>query len=100
MFASQLAQLPRLSELFVTKGYTQGIWAGPLATQEGSAAFERFLHSLKRLTSLRVLRVAAINDDVSLSRSAPLCSCTLLGLESLGSASLLSSSGVFVCFLQ
>ena len=68
VFASQLAQLPQLSELFVTKGYTQGSWEGPLATQEGSATFERFLHSLKRLGGLRVLRVAAINDDVSLSR--------------------------------
>ena len=71
MFVSQLAQLPQLSELFVTKGYTQGSWEGPLATQEGSATFERFLHSLKKLSGLRILRVAAINDDVSLSRLSP-----------------------------
>ena len=71
VFVSQLAQLPQLSELFVTKGYTQGSWEGPLATQEGSATFERFLHSLKKLSGLRILRVAAINDDVSLSRLSP-----------------------------
>jgi len=69
VFASQLAQLPLLTELFVTKGYTQGGGEVPLAPQEGSPTFERFLHSLKKLEGLRVLRVAAINDDVSLSRS-------------------------------
>jgi hypothetical protein len=69
VFASQLAQLPLLTELFVTKGYTEGRGEISHAPQEGSATFERFLHSLKKLQGLRVLRVAAINDDVSLSRS-------------------------------
>jgi len=70
VFASQLAQLPQLTELSVTKGYTQGSGELPQAPHEGSATFERFLHSLKKLKGLQILQVAAINDDVSISRWA------------------------------
>jgi hypothetical protein len=70
VFASQLVQLPQLTELYVTKGYFQVTGDLSRPPHEASATFERFLHSLKKLKGLQILRVAAINDDVSLSRWA------------------------------
>merc|ERR1712130_845597 len=68
--AQQLAQLQQLTELVMTKCYSQnGKEIPSQADQEESTTLERLLHSLRRLKRLRVLRVAAIYDDVLLSRS-------------------------------
>lgn len=70
---SQLEALPSLKELVIVKGYVdssalEGAGLDPRVAAESPGAFERLLHCLKTLPKLQSLRVAAVNDDISLSR--------------------------------